>query len=63
MTCVAPPHLSRGGWHLEQGIGVSEMNGSHYLWKGAQRARRRAGWGPRLMLAEARMRQFLRGLR
>lgn len=38
------------------------MNGTEFIWKGAQQARRRAGWGPRLMLAEARMRAAIFGL-
>lgn len=35
------------------------MNGTEFFWKGLKKARRQAGWGPRLMLAEARMRAQL----
>lgn len=33
------------------------MNGSEFHWRGVKRAKRLSAWGPRLMLAEARMRE------
>ncbi len=35
------------------------MNGSHFLWSSAKRARRLSNWAPRLMLAEARLRALI----
>jgi hypothetical protein len=35
------------------------MNGSEFLWRGLQRRRRHTNWMPRLMMAEARMREMI----
>lgn len=59
-----PPGACRpGGTYFWMALAAGDdvMNGKAFLWKGAQRARRMAAWGPRLMLAEARMRRLWLG--
>lgn len=39
--------------------GMADMNGSEYLWRGAQRLRRELNWMTRLMMEEARLRAII----